>query len=127
MKKTKHWLLWADALLLLLCHAVVPITDYMLTKGGSCFSLERGLICPACGGTHCLNSLFRGDLAAAFQHNPAMVLGTGYLLLTLLIYHAEVFGRLRLCAVWRRRLLHPAVLFSLTMLYMLVGFARNLY
>ena len=42
----------------------------MFRFGGPCNWERFGLKCATCGGTHCVQSLLRGDLVAAFLYNP---------------------------------------------------------
>ncbi len=58
------------------------------------FHAVTGLWCPLCGGLRMSNALIHGDLAAAIDFNPLLVLTLGAA--GLLLVSDRVFGRTRL-------------------------------
>ncbi len=124
MEKRRSALL-LDGACLALCLAAPALTDRMLAGGGPCFSRSMGLLCPACGGTHCVNSFFRFRFAEAFTHNPAVFCG--------LIYGFAVLAAVNLAAFFpggsfervKRGMLSPPLLVALAVAYCAAGFLRN--
>ena len=61
---------------------------------GCPFRAITGFTCPGCGSTRGLHRLLHGDMVAAFELNPLMVLSLPFLLYALLRYtNAAVRGR----------------------------------
>ena len=60
------------------------ITNWMRANITSCISTRIGLLCPACGGTRCLQYLLHGDFLRAFFMNPYLFL-TAMIAMALLI------------------------------------------
>lgn len=55
-----------------------------LTK---CYIKERlNILCPGCGGTRCIRSLFKGDIVSAFLFHPIITITAIYLFLCNIIY-----------------------------------------
>ena len=70
MIKRRHILL-LDGLALLLVLIGRALTGWMIEKEITpCIYLQKGFLCPACGGTRCVDHLLKGDLLQAFQMNP---------------------------------------------------------
>ncbi|MGH9929780.1 MAG: DUF2752 domain-containing protein [Pyrinomonadaceae bacterium] len=58
------------------------------------FRMVTGFACPGCGSTRGLHRLLHGDLIAAFEFNPLMVLSLPFLLYAIMRYTAAaVSGR----------------------------------
>jgi hypothetical protein len=58
------------------------------------FRMLTGFTCPGCGSTRGLHRLLHGDVVAAFELNPLMVLSLPFLLYALVRYTTEaVTGR----------------------------------
>jgi hypothetical protein len=58
------------------------------------FRALTGFTCPGCGSTRGLHRLLHGDVVAAFEFNPLMVLSLPFLIYALLRYtNAAVRGR----------------------------------
>ena len=58
------------------------------------FRALTGFTCPGCGGTRGLHCLLHGDVAAAFEFNPLLILSLPFLLYALVRYtNAVVRGQ----------------------------------
>lgn len=51
-----------------------------------------GWACPLCGGTRLGSALLRGDVAAAFSHNPLLLVGLGVLTVLGVLWTVEALG-----------------------------------
>lgn len=87
-------------LMLWLTMATAAVFLYFIEPGKSAFlpscpfRLLTGLTCPGCGTTRCLHQLLHGNLAAAFQLNPLLLLSLPFLLYALVRYtYGVMLGR----------------------------------
>ena len=84
------------------------------------FRLATGFLCPGCGVTHLLQALLRGDIAAAWAANPALLLASPLLAGMLL----------RSDAAWVREGKRPEssgwLTWSLLAYFVAFGIGRNL-
>lgn len=124
---SKRRLAWSLASLLLLSLAACAVLFFFdparVRLYPVCyFHLFTGLQCPGCGGLRAAHQLLHGNLAAAFQLNPLVVLG------------APVFAAL--CARFLLRLLRsqpanfhvrPAWLWIGLAVLVVFGIARNIF
>ncbi len=126
MKKLKITAIVLDVSFLLLCIMAPFITDLMRAGGKPCFSLEMlGIICPACGGTRCVNHFFKGEFLTALKYNPIIFCGIIYFTVALLLFNIEIFAKKEWAKKIRAIMLHPIALTSAVIIYVIAGFARN--
>jgi len=92
--------------------AVLYRCDPATTRGfpPCLFHSLTGLYCPGCGSGRALHRLLHGDVAAAFDLNPLMVLVLPFVLFGLGVYWVRAVTGRRVCdfavpAVWIRALL----------------------
>ncbi len=121
----KKIVITADCIFILLCSVIPIIAKWMLSLNKICFSLKIGIICPACGGTRCINSMFKGDFISALNYNPAVFFGFFYFSIILLLFNMELFIKNRILTSIRNLMLNPIVLTVEVFFYILFGFARN--
>jgi hypothetical protein len=102
-------------LLLWLTIGVAGVLLFVLEPGKSAFLPDclfralTGLACPGCGTTRGLHQLLHGNLAAAFQFNPFMILALPFLLYALLNYTNTVLRGKPI----KRNLLPPQYIWAL--------------
>lgn len=83
-----------------------------------------GIYCPGCGSTRATHALLNGDLIAAFDFNPLMVLAIPVLVLAFVRWWTVAFGRTPRIGVELR--LPPQLIYGLFAVVMFFGIARNL-
>lgn len=59
----------ADAVLATLALFVPKLAAIMINNIPSCPFAKMGILCPACGGTRCVQSFFSGRISDAFSYN----------------------------------------------------------
>ncbi len=122
-------------LTILLCDLVIAIftafipflADIMLKNAPTCFFAERGIMCPACGGTRCVYSFFTGNFSNAIHYNPGIFIGIIYALVLIIVLNVSVFSK---CLKFKKALslmLHPMTLVSLATAFALFGIIRNFF
>jgi len=114
---------------LLIWLSIAAASTYLLIfepgKSGlfpSCpFRMLTGFTCPGCGSTRGLHRLLHGDVIAAFEFNPLMVVSLPFLLYALWRYtFAAVSGK-----PLQRRQLAPRYIWMLVAVIMSFWFFRN--
>jgi len=85
------------------------------------FHAMTGLWCPGCGSLRALHALTHGDLSTAVQRNVLAVLALPFLAAAWGAWLGRTLGRPR-----SRRVAPPAALWSLLVLIVVFGVARNL-
>ncbi len=124
MKKQTIWLtLLLDAgILLAVCFAPLLATG-MIAWLPDCYVRQLGFLCPACGGTRCVEAFFGGDFSTAFRFNPAVFLLIIYGIVLLLLLNLQL-----LCKQLRpltRGMVHPNAVIAAAILFVLFGIFRN--
>ncbi len=79
----------ADGALLVLALFAKRIAALMIKHIPPCVFLERGILCPSCGGTRCIQSFFSGDISEAFYYNAyfaAMIFYVAAVLILINLY-----------------------------------------
>jgi len=85
------------------------------------FRMVTGFACPGCGSTRGLHRLLHGDVIAAFEFNPLMVLSLPFLLYALVRYTAAaVSGR-----PLQKHFLNPKYIWMLFVVIMSFWVFRN--
>ena len=65
----------------------VVINTKIFAQLTKCYIREKThLMCPGCGGTRCLQSLFKGDIVSAFYYHPIITVVAIYLLICNIVY-----------------------------------------
>ena len=53
----------------------------------NCYIREKlNILCPGCGGTRCIKSLFKGDIVSAFTYHPIITITAIYLFICNIVY-----------------------------------------
>ena len=115
-----------DVLILAFVFAAQHITSFMMTLP-ACFFLSRGIICPACGGTRCVNSFFSLDFPSAFGYNQFIFFMIIYLAVLVAVLNFEAFTNNRFFVRARKALIAPKTVIALAVLFALFGVLRNFY
>ena len=83
-----------------------------------------GILCPGCGSTRATHALLNGDLIAAFDFNPLMVLAIPVIAFAFIRWWAIAFGRDGSTRVELK--LPPQAIWALFALVMVFSVTRNL-
>lgn len=85
IKLKNYQIIISEMLLVIIVYITINTKIYeKLTK---CYIREKThLLCPGCGGTRCIQSLFRGDIISAFKYHPIVTLVVIYLLICNMVY-----------------------------------------
>lgn len=119
-------LLAADFLLIPFLFLCKHLTDLMLSRVTVCSWVRFGGQCVTCGGTHFVNTILSGDIAAAYHHNPFLFVMTVLLAISYVLLHLYWLKDIQ----WARKILIKVysipglVIASLFMLAFLI--ARNI-
>ncbi len=98
-KNKKINVLIADSVLLVLALLASNIAAFMIKYIPPCVFMEKGILCPACGGTRCIQSFFSGNISAAFSYNAYFTVVIFYamvLLFLINLYCLFDFKRLKI-------------------------------
>ena len=60
---------------------------FYLDLPGCLLLTKKGIPCPACGGTRCVYSLFKGSFYSSFKFNPYFFLLIIYLLILFIVFN----------------------------------------
>ena len=88
----------ADGILALLLLFASTIASVMINNIPPCAFAEMGILCPACGGTRCVESFFSGRIAEAFDYNgffTVLIFYSAVLLIVINLYCLFDFKRLK--------------------------------
>jgi len=129
----KAWICKRQKLILLICHLpALPgawllrwLSGQMLQTNTVCSWLRVGAKCPTCGGTHFVNALLRGDLAAAIEHNAFLFLLTVFIALSVILLDLAVWFELPFAKKALRRLYTNSTLIVFCVLLILFLLLRN--
>ena len=126
MNKKKIFVICLDAAVVLLALAAGPLTRMMIRLLPDCLVMRLGFLCPACGGTRCVQYLFSGRVVQAYQINPYIFLTAVYLAILLLVVNGAIlFGRKpmekALC-----RMVSPQVVIVWAVGFVVFGIFRNI-
>lgn len=83
-----------------------------------------GIYCPGCGSTRATHALLNGDLIAAFDFNPLMVIAIPVLAFAFVRWWASAFGQSSARPLELR--LAPQAIWALFAVVVVFGVARNL-
>lgn len=126
MKKQKfYFTIILDFVAVALVLIVPFILRAMLHGAPNCWSLQMGIICPACGGTRCLLNLLEGNLVTAITLNPMVLFVVLYLCVVLLCLNFFAFTKLKLFQKALRLLTNYKLIIALTVCFVVVGTLRN--
>ena len=129
----KTWLCKHQKILLLVCHLLaIPgavlfrwLSEQMLKTNTVCSWLRVGAQCPTCGGTHFVNALLRGDLAAAWEHNTFLFLLTVFLCVSVTLLDLAIWFQLPFAKKALQRLYTNGTLIVFCVLLILFLILRN--
>lgn len=124
-QKVPWWLFGLDAVLVLLGVYGDRLAALMMRWLPACAFAQRGVLCPACGGTRCVSSLCQGAFGQAFSYNPVLflVLMAGCALVIAL--HFWVLFRARWAAAVCRVLVHHRTVIGFAVSFVVFGLLRN--
>ena len=88
--KTKRQLIILDFLLILVGLVTPLLSQWMLEYLPECGFQQLGMTCPTCGGTRCVAAFFRFDFAASFSYHPVFFLIIIYIIVSVILLHANV-------------------------------------
>lgn len=126
MKKRNIFLtLTLDLTVVAFIFAAPFILRGMIDGVPNCWSLQMGIICPACGGTRCLLNLIQGNFLAAFKLSPMVILVVLYLCLVLLCLNFAAFTRQKYFYKILRKLTNHYSIIILAITFVVVGILRN--
>ena len=93
--KTKRYFFTVllDVVVVMFVLAVPRLLRLLMDGVPNCWSLNMGIICPACGGTRCLLNFLEGNLLASFKYNPMVFVIVVYLFCVLIFLNLSVFIR----------------------------------
>ena len=124
----KRWhILMLDIVFLAFLFLGRCVTWWMLEWEIPCVFLQRGIMCPACGGTHCLHSFLQGNIAEAFMAN-SYVFSTIILLIGIMIALNIMYMRKECCLASRvnlRTIAKWTVIWAIG--FALFGVIRNVF
>ena len=65
----------------------VVINTKIFSQLTRCYIRENlNILCPGCGGTRCIRSLFKGDIVSAFSFHPIITVTAIYLIICNILY-----------------------------------------
>ncbi len=103
-----------------------PLLLRLLMDGvPNCWSLNMGIICPACGGTRCLINLLEGDFITSFIYNPMVFVIVLYLICVLLFWNLLVFTKCSFTSKVFKKLTHHYCVILLAVAFVMLGVLRN--
>jgi hypothetical protein len=103
--------------------AAVALVDPADTGTSICWSKSIfGVDCPLCGATRAVNSMVRGDWAAAADHNLLFVVAVPVLVAAWVAWLVSAL-RHRPLPRWVHRMTHPSVAVGVAVAVVLVAFA----
>ncbi len=123
----KAVIVFSDILLILFSLSAPYLASAMMESGPTCYFLEKGIICPSCGGTRCVYAFFTGAFKQAFLYNFSIFCGLLLLFFVILLLNIHVFFKNERCIKIIRRILHPVTLTVLILLYVILGLLRNFF
>ncbi len=114
-----------DALLLLLFLCRNAVLGFMLGSESQCFMLEKGWICPACGGTRCAFYFASGEFAKAFSYHPVMFCIFIYLAVLLIFWNLELLLKWGWAKKLRKIMADYRAIIAVALCYVVIGMSRN--
>ncbi len=125
--KKRIAILITDAVLLILAFNVKSIALLMGQNQPRCGFEQMGIICPSCGSTSCIYRLAKGDFVSAFLFNPMLFIILLYFGVVMVMLNLWCLFNLKFAEkVWKFMLGYVPI-FILAGLYLVIGFARNLF
>ncbi len=121
----KAYIFFVDILLVIFIIFAPHIFAFMIENGNECYFLTRGIICPSCGGTHCVYSFFTGDFKQALISNFAIFCGLLLAFFVIILLNVYVLFKSRCCIKIIRRISHPLTLAVFIGVYIIFGILRN--
>lgn len=119
-------------LILLLDALILPggcfckwLTERMLAGGKPCTWAAVGIQCGTCGGTHCVQSFFSGDILSAFTWNPMVFFGILYVIATLVLLNLAFVFRRERPKTWLRNMYSVTALVTGVGVMMIFTYMRN--
>ncbi len=114
-----------DALLLIVACKLKDILACMLSSESECAFLEKGMICPACGGTRSTYYFFSGDFQPAFTYHPAVFCIIIYLIILTVLWNLDYVFGLRFAKKLHSKMVDYRVVITLAVCYVVIGLSRN--
>lgn len=103
------------------------VLNLFMNKTPDCWLLNRGIICPACGGTRCLINLFSGRFLLAFRYNQMFFLLGIYFVILILMLNISVFLKWSFPAKVVKLMVHPRTVIVIAIVFVCAGFLRNFW
>ncbi len=124
--KKRIIVLAADIAVIAFALLAPSLASLLMNSLSECFFLERGILCPACGGTRCVYSFFSGRFAEAIAYNAAFFCAIIYGLVLLLWLNIDALRPNRVSPTAIRLMTCPATVFTALGLYLVYGLLRNI-
>lgn len=125
MKRKQTVLLVLDVVFLLLVMLAPKLSGWMLGSWEDCWVAEMGFLCPACGGTRCVQFLSQGRIREALQSNWYLCLLLLYGGVLLCMANLAVLFRVEFAEKAMRKMGNHWVLIGLFAGFALFGILRN--
>lgn len=124
IKKGRRGILILDGLLLSFALAAKFLAKAMIDYLPDCIFAKRGITCPACGATRCVQELFSGHLGKAFLLHPFLFCLTFYLTGVWLLLNVGYLLPQLHCKKIGRTMVGGKAVVILSVLYALFGIIR---
>ena len=115
-----------DVLIIPFIFACKGFLGVLIEKGKPCKWTLYGAKCGACGGTHCVQSLFEGDIWGAFLSNPIIFLCIVYLLLTVILLNLVYVLKVKKLAKLLKSMYTEKTVFIILGMFIVYTILRNI-
>lgn len=117
-------ILIVDGMLALLALFAPAIASLMINNIPSCAFAKMGILCPACGGTRCVESFFSGRIGEAFSYNAFFTVLIFYSALLLIIINLYCLFDLKVLKNIIRLMSGYKTIIAAAVLFAVFGFIR---
>ncbi len=104
---------------------IKPVAVFMLENFSGCIFYKMGFLCPACGATRCVYSIFQGNFSDAISYNIAVFAVFIYLVILLIVFNMSVLFGFRRITKILHIIIDYRVIIIISVSFALFGLVRN--
>ncbi len=125
--KLRLWVLALDGFLLIFAWKLAEILRFMLESPEECTFLQKGIICPACGGTRSVLNFVSGRFRQSFSYHPVVFCVIIYLIVLVFLWNLDYVLDLRFAKKIHRKMTDYRVIIAIAVCYVVIGVGRNFW